>query len=471
MKRIVLFCLFIFGLCVTAQAQSGANETLIKNATIMTASHGTIQNGSILIRNGKVVAVDKADRVKASPNAKVIDATGMYVTPGFVDAHSHTALDSINEGSLSVTAMVRMRDVVNDTDINIYRQLAGGMTMIHQLHGSANAIGGQNSIIKLKWGRPVDEMYVADAPRTIKFALGENPKRASFSLPGAQRRFPATRMGIEETIREAFTQGREYMQKSDEYEAAKKRGENPLPPRRDLKLEAMADVLRGKIDIHSHCYRADEIVMLARLCEEFGIKVHTFQHTLEGYKVAPEIAKHGASASILPDWWAYKMEAYDAIPFNAAVMTRRGIVVSIHSDSNEHARRFYQEAGKMMKYGDLSEEEALRLITLNPAIQLRMEKRVGSIDVGKDADLVIFNGHPFSVYSRPEMTLIEGEVYFDRKQDLEKRELIAKEKKMLIEQEKKLPGERQPTQQGPVAFPTMTDDGQDDHVHSSYKRP
>jgi imidazolonepropionase-like amidohydrolase len=211
-------------------------------------------------------------------------------------------------------------------------------------------------------------MYVADAPRTIKFALGENPKRSnSPNLPGSTRRFPATRMGVEETIREAFTQGREYIKQWDDYNAARERGENVLPPRRDLKLEAMADVLRGKIDIHSHCYRADEIMMLMRLCEEFGIKVRTLQHVLEGYKVAPEIAKHGASASILPDWWAYKMEAYDAIPFNAAIMTNKGIVVSIHSDSNEHARRFYQEAGKMMKYGNLTEEQALRLVTLNPA--------------------------------------------------------------------------------------------------------
>jgi imidazolonepropionase-like amidohydrolase len=452
---------------VPASAQS-SGEILIRNATIMTASHGTIENGSILIRNGKIAAVGKAAEVKGSADAKIIDGTGMYVTPGFVDSHSHTALDGVNEGSLSVTAMVRMRDVVNDTDVNIYRQLAGGMTTIHQLHGSANAIGGQNSIIKLKWGKPAEEMYVANAPRTVKFALGENPKRSNMpNIPGAQRRFPATRMGVEETIREAFTQGREYMKKWDAYEAAKKRGENPLPPRKDLKLEAMADILRGKIDIHSHCYRADEIVMLMRLCEEFGIKVHTLQHTLEGYKVAPEIKAHGASASILPDWWGYKMEAYDAIPFNAAVMTRRGIVVSIHSDSNEHARRFYQEAGKMMKYGDLTEEEALRLVTLNPAIQLRLENRIGSIDVGKDADLVLFNGHPFSVYSRPEMTLIEGEVYFDRKQDLVQREQIAKEKKALIEREKKSPGVVQPTQQTPLAFPTeLTEDDLDGHLHS-----
>jgi hypothetical protein len=210
--------------------------------------------------------------------------------------------------------------------------------------------------------------------------------------------------------------------------------------------------------------------MLAKLCEEFGIKVHTFQHVLEGYKVAPEIAKHGASASILPDWWAYKMEAYDAVPFNAAIMTRKGIVVSIHSDSNEHARRFYQEAGKMMKYGDLTEEEALRLVTLNPATQLRLEKRMGSIDVGKDADLVIFNGHPFSVYSRPEMTMIEGEIYFDRKQDLEMRDKLAKEKKALIEKEKKAPGERQPTQPAPMLPPTLTEDDLDGHFHDGRKK-
>ncbi|MBL8203969.1 MAG: amidohydrolase family protein [Blastocatellia bacterium] len=465
--RFISLAVLLCTLSLVALAQS--NETLIRNATIMTASHGTITNGSILIRDGKIVAVDKADKVKASSNAKVMDATGMYVTPGFIDSHSHTALDSINEGSLSVTAMVRMRDMVDNTNINIYRQLAGGMTLIHQLHGSANAIGGQNNLIKLKWGKSVEEMLIADAPRTIKFALGENPKRrGNPTLPSQSARFPATRMGVEETIREAFTQGREYIKQWDDYEAAKKRGEDVLPPRKDLKLEAMADVLRGKIDIHSHCYRADEIVMLARLCEEFGIKVHTFQHVLEGYKVAPEIKAHGANASILPDWWAYKMEAYDAIPFNAAIMHRRGIVVSIHSDDNEAARRFYQEAGKMMKYGDLSEEEALRLVTLNPAIQLRLDKRVGSIDVGKDADLVIFNGHPFSVYSRPETTMIEGEIYFDRKQDLEMREKIAKEKKDLIEREKRMPGQVQPTLPQPPTIPT--EDDLDTHLHGKRNR-
>lgn len=468
MKRTILFFLLTLAFGAMALAQNN-EEILIKNATVMTASHGTIEGGAILIRNGKIAAVGKVADVKAGANAKVIDATGMYVTPGFVDSHAHSALDGTNEGTLSVTAMVRMGDVINPLDPNIYQRLAGGTTIIHQLHGSANAIGGQNSMIKLKWGKPVSEMLIPDAPRTIKFALGENPKQSNRpNIPGSTRRFPATRMGVEETIREAFTQGREYLAKWDEYELAKKRGEDPVPPRRDLKLEAIADILKGRMDIHSHCYRADEIVMLLRLCEEFGVKVRTLQHTLEGYKVAPEIAKHGASASILPDWWGYKMEAYDAIPYNAAIMTRHGIVVSIHSDSADYGRRFYMEAAKVMKYGDLTEEEALRLITLNPAIQMRLDKRVGSIDVGKDADLVLFNGHPFSIYSRPEVTMIEGVVYFDRKQDLDRREKVAKEKKELIEKERRTPGVAQPTTTPQPVIPTWAEG--DDHPHGNVVR-
>ena len=465
----ILWSTLIIALGVAAQAQ-GKGETLIRNATIMTASHGTIEQGSILIRDGKIAAVGKD--LKASPNAKVIDATGMYVTPGLIDAHSHTAADDINEGSYSVTAMVRMRDVINDRDINIYRQLAGGTTVIHLLHGSANSIGGQNVVLKLKWGKPANEMIVADAPRTIKFALGENPKRSGNPsgqlFPGAPQRplrFPATRMGVEETIREAFVEGREYKQKWDDYQAAVKRGEHPLPPRRDLKLEAIADILSGKLLVHSHCYRADEIVMLMNLASEFGFKIQTFQHVLEGYKVAKEIAAHGAGGSTFSDWWDYKIEAYDAIPGNAAIMTHKGVVVSINSDSNDLARRLYQEAAKTIKYGNLTEEEALRFVTLNPAIQLKIDHRVGSIDVGKDADLVLFNAHPFSIYARPELTLIEGEVYFDRKADLQRREQIVKERKDLIERERKAAGQQQPTQPTPPLPQTVSEDEIDGHQH------
>ena len=438
--------LLVLALSVPTYAQnaSASGETLIRNATIMTASHGTIENGSILIRGGKIVAVGKD--VTAGPNAKIIDATGKYVIPGIIDAHSHTALDSQpNEGSLSVTAMVRMRDAVNESDINIYRQLAGGTTMIHTLHGSANTIGGQNVPLKLKWGKTADEMVVKDAPRTIKFALGENVKRSGNpTVPGAVARFPATRMGVEEVIRDAFTQGREYLKQWEDYEAAKKRGEDPVPPRRDLKLEAMADILRGTLLIHSHCYRADEIVMLLNLANEFGVKVQTLQHVLEGYKVAKEIAAHGASASTFSDWWDYKIEAYDAIPGNAGLMTKKGVNVSINSDDNELARHLYLEAAKTIKYAGLTDEEALRFITLNPAMQLKVDHRVGSIDVGKDADLVIFSGHPFSIYSRPETTMIEGEIYFDLKEDAKMRERIAKEKKDLIERERRTQGNLPP---------------------------
>jgi imidazolonepropionase-like amidohydrolase len=461
MKRYsaILLTIILATLGIVAQTQN-RGEVLIKNATIMTASHGTIENGSILIRDGKIAAVGKDSEVQASPNARVIDATGMFVTPGLIDAHSHSALDDINEGALSVTAMVRQRDVVNDTDINIYRQLAGGTTTIHAMHGSANSIGGQNVILKLKWGKPAEEMIVPDMPRTIKFALGENPKRrGNPTQPGAAARFPATRMGVEFTIREAFQQAREYMQKWDEYEAAKKRGENPVPPRRDLKLDAIADIMRGKLFVHSHCYRADEILMLMNVADEFGWKILTFQHVLEGYKVAKEIAAHGAGGSTFSDWWAYKIEAYDAIPGNAAIMHHKGVVTSINSDSADLARRLYQEAAKTIKYGGLTDEEALRFVTLNPAKQIKIDNRIGSIDVGKDADLAIFNAHPFSIYARVEMTLIEGEVYFDRKEDLKRRELIAKEKKELIEKERRSAPQEQQRQPVPQIPPTVSGPG------------
>ena len=466
MKRYstILLTALVAALASVALAQN-KGEVLIKNATIMTASHGVIEGGSILIRDGKIAAVGKNGEVRAGANARVIDATGMYVTPGIIDAHSHSALDSVNEGSVSVSAMVRMKDVVDNTDISIYRQLAGGTTTIHSMHGSANSIGGQNVILKLKWGKSAEEMIVPDMPRTIKFALGENPKRAGnqsnpFGQGNRPLRFPATRMGVEFTIREAFQQAREYMREWDEYAAAKERGGDPAPPRRDIKLEAIADILRGKLLVHSHCYRADEILMLMNVADEFGWKVLAFQHVLEGYKVAKEMAAHGAGGSTFSDWWAYKIEAYDAIPGNAAIMHHKGVVTSVNSDSADLARRLYQEAAKTIKYGGLTDEEALRFITLNPAKQLKMDHRIGSIDVGKDGDLAIFNANPFSIYARVEMTLIEGEVYFDRKEDLKRRETIAKEKKELIEKERRTaPQEqRQPT---PPITPTVSGPGDD----------
>ena len=410
------------------QRESAGTETLIRNATVLTVSHGTLQATDILIRNGKIAAIGQ--NLRARDGARTIDASGKYVMPGIIDCHSHSMVDAINEGSLSVTSMVRIRDVLNPTDVDLYRELAGGTTTLNILHGSANAIGGQNTVVKIKYARPLSEFIFPGAPPGIKFALGENPKRSnSQALPGTTRRYPATRMGVEETIRGAFTRARNYKQAWEEYRAATARGQkNLMPPRRDLQLEPLVEILEGKRLVHAHCYRADEILMLINLADEFGFKVKTFQHVLEGYKVAKEIAQHGAGASTFADFWSYKVEAFDAIPYNAAIMTRAGVNVSLNSDSDERARRLNLEAAKMMKYGGLTEEEALKLITLNPAWQLGVQDRVGSIDVGKDADLAVWTGHPFSVYSRVETTFVDGEIFFDRQQDLARRAEIERER-------------------------------------------
>jgi imidazolonepropionase-like amidohydrolase len=433
-----------------ARGAEAASETLIRNATVLTVSHGTLTNTDILIRDGKIAVV--GPNLKAREGARTIDATGKFVMPGIVDCHSHSMMDAVNELTLSVTSMVRIRDVLNPTDADLYRELAGGVTTLNLLHGSGNSIGGQNTIVKIKYGRPVSEFIFAGAPPGIKFALGENPKRSNVNLPaGAQRRYPATRMGVAEVIRDAFTRARDYKRGWDDYRAAAARGEkNLVQPRRDLQLEPLVEVLEGKRFVHAHSYRADEILMLINLADEFGFKVRTFQHVLEGYKVAKEIARHGAGASAFADSWGYKVEAYDAIPYNAAVMTRAGVNVSINSDSDERARRLNIDAAKMMKYGGLTEEEALRLITLNPAWQLGIDHRVGSIDVGKDADVVIWNGHPLSVYSRVETTMIDGDIYFDRNQDLARRLVLDDERKQL----EQLEANRPPGQGGtPPAIP------------------
>ena len=329
--------------------------------------------------------------------------------------------------------MVRIDDVLNPTAINVYRELAGGTTAALLLHGSCNAIGGQTTTVKFKWGHPAADFLVPGAPPGIKFALGENPKRTNFNpARPARRRYPATRMGVEEIIRDAFTRARDYKRDWDEYRAATSRGEkNLIPPRRDLELEPLVEILEGKRLVHAHCYRADEILMLINLADEFGFKIKTFQHVLEGYKVAAEIARHGAGASTFTDFWGYKIEAYDAIAYNAAIMVRQGVVTSVNSDSDERARRLNIEAAKTMKYGGLTEEEALRLVTLNPAIQLGIDKRIGSIDVGKDADLAIWNAHPFSVYARVEQTFVDGELLFDRAADIARRPALEAERKAL----------------------------------------
>ncbi|MEO8500915.1 MAG: amidohydrolase [Vicinamibacteria bacterium] len=434
-----------FGLRADAQD----TVTAITNAKIMTVGPaGNIEKGTILIKGGKITAVGADVAVPAG--ATTIDATGRVVTPGLIDAHSHTAIeDNVNECTNIVTAEVRVADVLDPRDINLYRELAGGVTVANVLHGSCNSIGGQNATIKLRYGAVSgDALLFQGAPPGIKFALGENPKRSSFN--GGARRYPATRMGVEVSIRNAFLEAKAYKKEWDDYEAAVKasagkpgKSAGPIPsgrsdgglgggsvqrppaPRKDLQMEALKEVLEGKRLVHAHSYRADEILMLINVANEMGFKIATFQHVLEGYKVASEIAKHGAGGSTFSDWWAYKEEAYDAIPYNAAIMASHGVVVSLNSDSDELARRLYWEAAKTVRYGGVSEEEAFKMVTLNPAKQLRIDKWVGSIEVGKDADLAIFKSHPFAADTRVEMTLVDGKVMFDRSKDVAARKGLA----------------------------------------------
>ena len=415
----------------------GENVTVIRNATVLTITNGVIDHGTVVLRGSKIAAVGPDSSVAAPSGAKVIDATGKYVMPGIVDTHSHTSVDgSVNELSLPNTGMVRIADVLTNEDINVYRELAGGTTTALVLHGSANSIGGQSQIVKWKWGHPISEWPIADAPRTIKFALGENPKSSNFRPnPNVPLQYPVTRMGVEEVIRQSFTDARDYMAKWDEYNAKKSKGEPPIPPRKDILMETMSDILRGKIDVHSHCYRSDEILMLLNLSDELGFKVRELHHVLEGYKVAREIAAHGAGAGTFIDWWGFKAEAYDAIPYNITLMEKAGVNAAVNSDSDELARRLNLDAAKAMKYGGMSEEEALKLCTINGAKILRLDHRLGSIEVGKDADVVIWNGHPFSVYSRVDTTFVDGEVVFDRATDLANREAMAKEKKDRLKKE------------------------------------
>lgn len=431
------FALIVPCVAGAANPPNAPSVILIQNATVLTVSHGTLEHASILIKDGKIAEVGLS--IKAPKDAQIIDGTGQFVMPGIIDCHSHIAIDGgVNEGSVSVSSMANIADVIDSDDIDIYRDLAGGVTAANVLHGSANSIGGQTEVIKLRWGQPAEKLPFEGAVPGIKFALGENPKRSNFSSPGQPKRYPATRMGVEETIRGAFTEARDYEKTWEEYDKRVAAGEkNVIPPHRDLKLDPLVEVLQGKRYVHAHCYREDEILMLLRVAKEFGFKVRTLQHVLEGYKVADEIAASGAGASTFSDWWAYKVEAYDAIPYNAAVMTRRGVIVSINSDDAEEATHLNQEAAKTMKYGGLSHEEALKLVTINPAMQLGIDKRVGTIDVGKDADLAIYNHDPLSAYAVVQKTLIDGRVYFDRQRDIAERPEREKEKKALLEKEKK----------------------------------
>jgi len=394
-----------------------AETLLFKNATVWTnEKDGVLENTDILIKDGKIskIGKDLSDR-----NAKVIDASGKHITAGIIDEHSHIAAASINEGGQNSSAEVTIEDVLNDEDINVYRNLAGGVTSIQILHGSANPIGGRSAIIKLKWGEAADDLVYDNSPKFIKFALGENVKQ---SRSRTNSRFPQSRMGVEQVFVDYFTRAKAY-------DEAKKSGK---PYRKDAEMEVLAEILNKERFISCHSYVQSEINMLMKVAEKFDFNINTFTHILEGYKVADKMKAHGVGGSTFSDWWGYKYEVNDAIPYNAAIMHNAGVTVAINSDDAEMSRRLNQEAAKSIKYGGVSEEDAWKFVTLNPAKLLHLDDRVGSLKVGKDADVVLWSDHPLSIYAKAEKTIIEGITYFDLARDMQMREAIKKEKSELI---------------------------------------
>jgi N-acetylglucosamine-6-phosphate deacetylase len=384
---------------------------LFQNVTVWTCGPaGVIEGGSVLISNGTIEAVYGPDDELPQVDL-VVSGEGYHLTPGIIDCHSHMATDSgINEGSQAVTAEVRIGDFIDCDDITIFRQLGGGVTTANILHGSANPIGGQNQVIKLRWGRCDEGLKFAEAPQGIKFALGENVKRSNSRNTEGPTRYPASRMGVEQLMHDSFRAALEYKRAHEEWKNTKK----GLPPRRDLEMDALVEILDGTRWIHCHSYRQDEILALIRVLDEYDVTIGTFQHILEGYKVAEKLAEHGAMASAFADWWAYKFEVYDAIPYAGALMHDAGVIVSFNSDDGELATHLNQEAAKAVRYGGVPPEEALKFVTLNPAKQLRIDQYVGSIEPGKHADVVLWNGPPLSAYSRVEQTWIDGCLYLDR---------------------------------------------------------
>lgn len=420
------------------------SETVVlRNATVWTCGEaGTLKNATIVIKDGKIAAVGK-DLVIPT-GATEIDAKGKHITPGIIDCHTHMGTDGgVNESAQAITAEVRIGDFVNCNDITIYRHLAGGVTSANILHGSANPIGGQNQVIKLRWGRLGESLKFAEAPAGIKFALGENVKQSNWGDEYTTR-YPQTRMGVEQIMRDEFEAAKEYVA---QWKRWQQNGEG-LPPRRNLELDAVAEILAGDRWIHCHSYRQDEILALIRVLDDYGITIGTFQHILEGYKVANEMAAHGAMGSAFSDWWAYKFEVYDAIPYDGALMHNAGVVVSFNSDDRELARHLNQEAAKAVKYGGLSPEEALKFVTLNPAKQLRIDQHVGSIEVGKHADLAVWSARPLSNFAVCEQTWVDGRKYFDRADDLQRRKRTHEMRTALIQkvlssgEEMKKPGDK-----------------------------
>lgn len=448
------------------------DAVLIKHVTVWTnEAEGVLKNQDVYVTEGRIVRI--ADDINATKLAfaKTIDGTGKHLTPGIIDEHSHIAISSgVNEGTQASSAEVRIGDVINSEDINIYRQLSGGVTMAQLLHGSANPIGGQSTLIKLRWGRSPEEMKYAKADGFIKFALGENVKQSNWGDNNVIR-FPQSRMGVEQVYYDMFTRAKEYDAKQRSFLALpEKQKATTIPFRKDLELEALAEILNKKRFITCHSYVQSEINMLMHVGDSMGFKVNTFTHILEGYKVADKMKAHGVGGSSFSDWWAYKMEVKDAIPYNAAILTKVGVTTAINSDDAEMGRRLNQEAAKSIKYGGLTEEEALKLVTLNPAKLLHIDNRVGSIKVGKDADLVLWSDHPLSIYAKVEKTIIDGQIYYDNEEDAKLRQSIKKERvriiQKMIEEKKSGSATQKPMQRRPRLY--HCDTMEDDYMHSDY---
>lgn len=416
MKRLALIAV-----CLTAMAQAQfpfelesdrkpktvtSGNCLIVGGRILTGTKGTLENADILVQNGKIVKIGKG--LVAPSGTVTIDAKGKVIAPGIVDGHSHRGADGTNEGAESITGEVRMGDILNPTALSVWQALASGHTSALILHGSANAVGGQSQVVKYKFGKMPDDMKVPDAPRMIKFALGENVTRKSSTT---NTRFPTTRMGQEAVYRRGFNEAKKYQKEWDDFNS----GKNHLRPRRDLRLETLSEILQRKIWVQCHSYRSDEMLMMVRLSQEFGFKIGAMQHALEAYKIAPELAKAGVGVSIFVDSWSFKQEGYDSIPWNAAICQKAGVIVSINTDGLSGTTALNIDAAKTMRFGGFTEDEALRTITINAAKELGIDHRTGSLEVGKDADIAIWDGHPLSVYSKCAMTLVEGDVYFQRR--------------------------------------------------------
>jgi imidazolonepropionase-like amidohydrolase len=393
---------------------------VVRNATVWTQGpQGRLENADLLVQRGKIVRVGQ--KLTAPAGAVEIDATGKHVTPGLIDPHTHGGVSSVNESGFAIVPEVQMGDVITHNNVWFYRQLAGGLTTTMIKHGSANPIGGENVIVKLRWGSLPDAYRMENAPRTVKFALGENPKRSP-------NRYPNTRMGVQEIIRDHFLAARDYEKEWKRWEKEK----TGIPPRRDLRMESLLDILNRKLLISSHGYRADEFLALVRLTEEFGFKVQTLQHGVEAYKIADELKASGVAAVVWSDWGAFKLESYDATSYNARLLLEAGVVTSLHSDDNEISTRMNWEAGKLLRSG-VSETDALSTVTLQSAKAIAIDDRVGSLEAGKDADFVIWNGNPLSQFTKAEQTWVDGRRYFSLDEDKVLRDEITKQRAQLIQ--------------------------------------